>query len=109
MDHENVRDRRRALQYCLDLFQVRRRIFRRFMDNGLATGDVENAFRALTIVAVDEHEDLARGGTKLVSMASTAKGAGTLHGYRYIVTLAVNDLDKSREHGLVIATKLASR
>ena len=73
MNGEDVRDARSALQDALDRGEIGRRVLGRLVDDGLAAGDVEDALGAMAVGAVDQDQDLAVGGTKVVSMASTAK------------------------------------
>ena len=73
MDREDMGDRGVALQQRLDRGEIGRRVLRRLVHDGRAPRDVEDPLRALAVGAVDQQQHLAAGGTKVVSMASTAK------------------------------------
>ena len=68
-----------ALEDALDRGEIRRRVLRRLVDDGLAAGDVEDALGALAVGAVDQHQHLAAARHESGQHRLDREGARALH------------------------------
>jgi hypothetical protein len=106
MDGEDVGDRLVAGQQRLDRGEIRRRVLRRLVRDDGAAGDLGDLLGAVTVGAVDQHQQLAGSGHEGGDHRLDGEGAAALHRHGDMRALGAGELDDAVEHHLVDADEL---
>ena len=106
MDREDVGDRGRLLEDAFDDAQIGRRVLGRLVHDDRAPRDVEDFLRAMTVGAIDQHQDFAAGGDKRRQHRLDGERSGALHRNRDEVRIRVHDFRQARQDFAIDAQEI---